>query len=479
MQRRFLFALLLAYVAPVSALSCEELFARADRDQRSAVVIPSAGCDLSTILQVARHRLTISGEDSAATIRLVTPSAGLRIVNARNVTVRDLAIISAEQGGSTGDSIAVTGDSAGFTLERVRFRGGGAHIHLAGAHDFLISDTYHTGPRRNGMVIYCGHCSRGLIQRPVIEGYVVPPGGPFRAIDIVESDHIAVVEPTIRDIDATAQPNFLGIEFVDSQNGSVTGGHISGLINGDGIFVGRSNGITISRVTVTNNSGHPRVIPGGGSGSGIDVFGSGDVTIVACTVRHNGHSPSPASRHHALEIYQSDGVRIIDTVAEDSGKNGVLLYGSRRVLLVGVTAADNQESGLNAFKASARADVSGDQLTVPPGYSFGKQWRRGTPIRIGNEIHRIASVADNEHLTLTERLPAKKSQPWSVESSFIAVDSRFERNGRASHGSGYQDGLTVTDRTQAIIVGAPPAANGGTQKNGLKVYSDAQVFSLP
>jgi hypothetical protein len=398
-------------------------------------------------------------------------------VNARNVTFRDFTVSSY---GSMGDSIKVSGDSVGFVIERVRFVGGGAHLNLAGARDFLVSETHHSGPRRNGMVIYCGHCVRGLIRRPVIEGYLVPAGGPFRAIDIVESEQVSVVEPTIRDIDATSQPNFAGVEFVDNRNSSVTGGRISGLVNGDGVFIGRSIGITISDVAVENNAGHSRSLPGGGSGSGIDVFGSGNVTIVGCTVRRNGHSASLASRHHALEIYQSDGVRVIDTTADDSGKNGVLLYGSRRVLLVGVSATGNQESGLNAFKASARADVAGDQMTVPPGYSFGKYWERDTPIRLGQKTHRIASVADNEHLTLTQRAPDQKSVSWSVESSFTAVDSRFEGNGLARRGNGYQDGLTITDATQALVVGIKaPVTKGAAQKNGIKPYGRAQILSLP
>src|SRR5262249_32848423 len=154
----------------------------------------------------------------------------------------------------------------------------------------------------------------------------------------------------------------------------------------------------------------------------------------------------------------------------------VLLYGSRRVLLVGVSATGNQASGLNAFKASARADVVGAQVTVPPRYSFGRDWQSGTPIQLGNKGGRIAAGADNEHLTLTERLPAQRRVPWAVESSFKAIDCRFEANGRNRRGKGFQDGLTVTDATQALIVGCKaPVVKGDTQKNGLQPYADAQV----
>lgn len=474
------FVFLTIWAIPAFSGSCEDLFRTAEREQRNVVTVPSAGCDLTTPLLMTTSGFTVVGETPAAEIRLTAPPAGLRIVNARNVSIRDLSIVSAEWDGSTGDSVAVTGNSGGFAIERVKFVGGGAHINLNGTGDFVISETKHVGPRRNGMVIYCNHCTRGIIHRPVIEGYVVPTGGPFRAIDLVESEHVSVFEPEIRDIDASSQANFAGIEYVDSHDGSITGGRISGLINGDGIFIGRSTGITISSVKVENNSGHPRSIPGGGSGSGIDVFGSGDITITGSTVRHNGHSPTPASRHHALEIYESDGVRIIDTTADDSGKNGVLLYGSPRVLLVGVSAVGNQESGLNAMKASARADISGDQLTVPSGDSFGRQWQSGTLIHLGDRTHRIASVTDNEHLTLTEHLPARKRVAWSVQTSLAVIDGRFEGNGLGRRGNGYQDGLTITDATQAVIIGTKaPVTKGGAQKYGLRSYSDALVLSLP
>ena len=473
-------AFALLFVTPCLASSCEDLFRAAERDARNVLTIPRSGCDLQSALSITRPHLVIAGEAPEAEIRLTNASAGLRVMNARDITFRDLSIKSS---GGSADSIAVTGDSPGFAIERVRFIGGGAHLNLNGATDFLLAETQHVGPRTNGNVIYCYRCRRGIIAHPRIEGYVVPPGGPYRAIEIIESENVSVSEPLITGIDASSQPNFAGIEFVDSHNGSVSGGRIAGMINADGITVGRSVGITVSGVTIEDNAGHPREIPGGGTGSGIDVFGAADTTIVGCTIRRNGHSPTAGSRHHALELYESDGVLVVDTVADDSGKNGILVYGSRGVKLVAVSASRNQESGLLAFAASGKAQVRGNRLTVTAPQSFGKQWRTGRTIRVGGKDRHVESVSDNDHLTLQEDAGSGQSVPWSFESTFTAIDSTFNENGVARiDRHGFSDGVSIGSATRAVLIDHetcdPRAPASRTQRNGLRHYADALVLTL-
>lgn len=477
---RIAFALLCLSAVSSSALSCEDLFHAAEGDASRVIIVPAAGCDLLSSLALTRPYLVIAGETPEAEIRLTTASAGLRVVNARNVTFRDLTVKAV---GSRGDSIAVNGDSSGFAVERVRFIGGGAHLNLNGTADFLLAETQHTGPRTNGTVIYCYRCHRGIIARPRIDGYVVPAGGPFRAIEVVESENISVAAPLITGIDASSQPNFAGIEFVDSRNGSVSGGRIAGMVNADGITIGRSIGITVAGVTIEDNFGHPREIPGGGTGSGIDVFGAADTTIVGCVVRHNGHSPAAGSRHHGLELYESDGILVVDTIADDSGKNGVLVYGSRDVKLISVSASRNQESGLMALAASGKAQVTGRLLAVTAPQSFGKQWRRGRTIRVGGSPRHVDAVNDNDHLVLQEEVGTRPSVPWSFESTLTVVDSTFNENGAARlDRDGFRDGVAVTSVTRALLIGTtacdarPSAAR--SQKRGIRRYADAQVLVL-
>lgn len=477
---RIAFALLFLPAISSFASSCEDLFHAAEAGASRVITIPAAGCDLQSTLSLRRSHLVIAGETPEAEIRLATAAAGLRVVNARYVTFRDLTIRSVS---SRSDSIGVNGDSSGFAVERVRFIGGGAHLNLNGTADFLLAETQHMGPRTNGNVIYCYRCRSGIIARPRIEGYVVPPGGPFRAIEIVESERVSISEALITGIDASSQPNFAGIEFVDSRNGSVRGGRIAGMVNADGITIGHSIGIAVTGVTIEDNFGHPREIPGGGTGSGIDVFGAADTTIVGCIVRHNGHSPAVGSRHHGLELYESDGVLVVDTVADDSGKNGVLVYGSRDVKLISVSASRNQESGLMALAAAGRAQATGKRLAVTAPQSFGKQWRQGRSIRVDGSTRHVDEVNDNDHLALQEDVGSRPNVPWSFESTLMVVDGTFNENGTARlDRDGFRDGVAVTNATRAILIGTT-ACDGRpsisrSQKRGIRRYADAIVLLL-
>jgi hypothetical protein len=470
--------LVAASISAAHALDCTELFVPSLR----IVTIPSAGCELRSLLTIRQAGLEIRGETATAAIRLLAPEAGVRIENAANVHIRSLAITSSVTSNAT-NSIFVIGDSPGFAAADIEFSGGGVHLSLNGARDFLIQRTRHRGPRTSGYTFYCYQCHHGIIDSPQIDGYVVPSGGPFRAIELLQSEDIHVVEPMVRDIDASSQPSFSGIEFVDSDGGSITGGRISGLINGDGITIGHARGVTISGVTIENNSGHPRKVPGGATGSGIDVFGAADTIIVGCIVRHNGHTPTPESRHYGLELYESDGVLVVDTVVEDSGVNGIVLYGSRDVKLISVSASRNRNSGLKAFAASGKAEVTGRQLSVALPQTFGKQWRRGTPLRLANKIRHVDFVRGNQQLILQEDGGSGRAVSWSVESSLLVVGGHFSGNGLGREKREYRDGLTITDRTQAVLVGVDSRRGGSvgsdrqpSQLEGVHVYSDAEVL---
>ena len=477
---RLPFAILLLALAPaLHALDCQELF----RAAQATVTIPAAGCDLNDLLTIRRSGLRIQGANASATVRLRTPAAGLRIENARNVRIESLTIDSAIQTGTPAPSILVIGDSPGFVAEDITFHDGGKHFSLNGAYDFLIQKTRHSGPRAEGFVIYCYQCRHGVIDSPQVDGFVVPSGGPFRAIEILQSDGIHIKNPVIRDIDARSQANYAGVDFTDSHNSSLTGGSIAGLINSDGVLVGRSTQTTITGVRIENNSGHPQQIPGGGTGSGIDVFGASGVTISKCIVRHNGHSPNPGTRHHGLELYQSNDLEITDTLADDSGKNGIFIYGSQRVKIVGGSASHNQEAGLYAFEAAGRANISGDTVTLPAQDSFGSKWVPGTPIKIGNAIENIAAVIDPTHLRLERAIGTRSNVKWSVQSSVVVIDGTYNENGAARLGRGFNEGILIGDRTQARLQAVratddrPPAQR--TQRNHIRAASEAAVTIEP
>lgn len=449
---------------------CDELFARS----ALRITLPAnTRCSLSHPWIIDKDGTQISGAGDSSVIELTSVDAGFRVLNAKNVTFKDARIESAVVDPKKVDSIFANPLSAGLTIERVWFYGGGAHISLNGTPNFRITATRHTGPRTNGNVIYCYRCQHGTIERPVIEGYRVPAGGPYRAIDILESEAVNIRDAEIRDIDARGAPNFAGIEYVDSKNATVTGGHISGLINGDGIFLGRSSGINITGARVENNSGDPAPLAGGGTGSGIDVFGSGNIEIRNCTLRQNGHSPTLGSRHHGFEIYQSEDVRIFDSTAEASGKNGVVIYGSRRISLNNVSVSGSQESGLFAFKAQGKADVDGTNVVLTEGGSFGKNWSAGTAITINRREQHIANVRDNTHLQLQASPGTQKNVTWSVESSFTVSGGRFHDNG-VGRDTKMHDGISVANATVATITGVDTRSrSGGTQRNGVKVYGNA------
>jgi len=458
------------------ALDCQELF----RASQTAVTIPTGGCELNDLLSLRQSGLHIKGATPNAQIRLRTPSAGLRIENARNVRIESFTIDSSVQTDTAAPSILVIGDSPGFVATDIVFTNGGKHFSLNGAHDFLIQKTRHRGPRTEGFVIYCYQCRHGVIDSPQVDGFVVPSGGPFRAIEILQSDGIQVKNPVIRDIDARSQANYAGVDFTDSHNSSLSGGSITGLINSDGVLVGRATQIVISGVRIENNSGHPQQISGGGTGSGIDVFGASNVTISKCIVRHNGHSPNPGTRHHGLELYQSNDLEITDTIADDSGKNGIFIYGSQRVKIVGGSASRNQEAGLYAFQAAGRANVTGDTVALPAQDSFGSKWPAGTPIKIGNAIEHIAVVIDPTHLRLDRAIGNKANVKWSVQSSVAVIGGTYEENGAAGLGRGFNEGILIGDRTQARLQGVraadhrPPGQR--TQRNHIRAAREAAVI---
>ncbi len=474
-------AILLLCVAPVlHALDCQNVF----RVPQATVTIPAAGCDLNDLLTLRQSGLHIRGAHPNAQIRLRTPSAGLRIENARNLHIETLTIASSVQSGTAAPSVLVIGNSPGFVAKDITFEDGGKHINLNGAHDFLIQNTRHQFARgglsrTEGFVIYCYQCRNGVIDSPQIDGFVVPPGGPYRAIEILQSDGIQVKDPVIRDIDARSQANYAGVDFTDSHHSSLSGGSITGLINSDGVVAGRSTQIAISGVRIENNSGHPQQIPGGGTGSGIDVFGASGVTIRKCIVRHNGHSPNPGTRHHGLELYQSNDLEITDTIADDSGKNGILIYGSQRVKIVGGSASHNQEAGLYAFEAAGRANVAGDTVSLPMHDSFGSKWPAGTPIKIGNTIERIAAVIDPTHLRLERAIGNKANVKWSVQSSVAIIGGTYDENGAGRLGRGFDEGILIGDRTEARLRGVqamddrPPAQR--TQRNHIRSAREAAV----
>jgi Right handed beta helix region len=467
--------LLLCFTPALHALDCHDLF----RAPQSAITVPARGCDLNDLLTVRQSGLHIKGASSAAQIRLRTPSAGLRIENARNVHIESLTIASSVQSGSAAASVLVIGDSPGFVAKDVTFTDGGKHLNLVGAHNFLVEKTRHRGSRTEGFVIYCYECRNGVIDSPQIDGFVVPAGGPFRAIEILQSEDIRVKDPVIRDIDARSQPNYAGVDFTDSHNSSLAGGTITGLINSDGVLVGRSTQVTISGVRIENNSGHPQQIPGGGTGSGIDVFGASGVTIGKCIVRHNGHSPNPGSRHHGLELYQSNDLYITDTIADDSGKNGIFIYGSQRVKIVGGSASHNQEAGLYAFEAAGRANVTGNTVTLPAQDSFGSKWPPGTPIKIADATEHIAAVIDPTHLRLDRAIGNKPNVKWSVQSSVVVIGGTYNENGSARLGRGFNEGILIGDRTQARLQGVRAADDRPlaqrTQRNHIRAASEAAV----
>jgi hypothetical protein len=467
----------------LSALRCEDVF-RASSD--TLVTIPAEGCTLSKLVVLRHPGLRIVGATPEATIYMTNHEAGLRIENAPKVHVESLKMSrNLMLTGNVADYILVIGNSPDFVAKDITFEDGGKHINLNGVHDFHIQNTRHRRTGRgalptDGFVIYCYQCHNGVIDAPRIDGFVVPAGGPFRAIEILQSDGIQVKNPVIRDIDARSQANYAGVDFTDTHNSSLSGGSITGLINSDGVLVGRATQIVISGVRIENNSGHPQQISGGGTGSGIDVFGASNVTISKCIVRHNGHSPNPGTRHHGLELYQSNDLEITDTIADDSGKNGIFIYGSQRVKIVGGSASRNQEAGLYAFQAAGRANVTGDTVALPAQDSFGSKWPAGTPIKIGNAIEHIAVVIDPTHLRLDRAIGNKANVKWSVQSSVAVIGGTYEENGAAGLGRGFNEGILIGDRTQARLQGVraadhrPPGQR--TQRNHIRAAREAAVI---
>jgi hypothetical protein len=457
-------------------VSCGDVFRAA---KTTTITIPTDGCVLSDPVPIKRSGLRIVGADSSAWIFLEN-GAQFRIEGASNVRFESVRFTGDSMvSGGLPAAVTVLGASPGFVAKDVTFTYNGKHFELNGAHDFLIQNTHHSGSRADGFVIYCYQCHNGVIDAPRIDGFVVPAGGPFRAIEILQSDGIQVKNPVIRDIDARSQANYAGVDFTDTHNSSLSGGSITGLINSDGVLVGRATQIVISGVRIENNSGHPQQISGGGTGSGIDVFGASNVTISKCIVRHNGHSPNPGTRHHGLELYQSNDLEITDTIADDSGKNGIFIYGSQRVKIVGGSASRNQEAGLYAFQAAGRANVTGDTVALPAQDSFGSKWPAGTPIKIGNAIEHIAVVIDPTHLRLDRAIGNKANVKWSVQSSVAVIGGTYEENGAAGLGRGFNEGILIGDRTQARLQGVraadhrPPAQR--TQRTNIRAASEAAV----
>src|SRR5262249_26456307 len=192
-----------------------------------------------------------------------------------------------------------------------------------------------------------------------------------------------------------------------------------------------------------------------------------------------GHSANPGSRHHGLELYQSNDLEIADTIADDSGKNGIFIYGSQRVKILGGSASRNQEAGLFAFQAAGPADGTGDLVSLPAHDSFGSKWQVGTPIKVGDSMERIAAVIDPTHLRLQRSVRDRKNVKWSVQSSIVLIGGEYNENGAARLGRGFEEGVLITDRTEARLQGVRAAddrpADQRTQHTNIRTAREAAV----
>jgi hypothetical protein len=285
----------------------------------------------------------IQGLGEATNIVLLNTSAFVQLGS--NTEIKDLVIQSSLT--TTINGGVFTQGTTNVTVQNVAFIGGGHQLNLNTVNNFRIIGTRHTGLTAPGGAIVVYNSDHGTVREPRVEASTWPSStSALRAIGFSSSSYIDVENPIVRNLDATQVVNFGALSFAGSHHMTLSGGQLTGNKGADG-FVSENGSADIDIVgTISSGNGvcPPCVGTNGATGDGFDIFNSSRVHLSTCVA--NGNGVWSGSAHAGIEIFTSSDVTVQGCDASDSGSNGIIVEGSPRTILMGVSAQRNQGDGV-------------------------------------------------------------------------------------------------------------------------------------
>lgn len=374
-------------------------------------------------------------------------------------------------------------NSSDVSVSNFTFTGGGPHIYFDGVTaPCRITNTVHNSLTAGADVVGVYNSTKCVVENTAILPFTLPATvDRVRAIEIYGGSGNQVVNPTITGIDATTTPSYGGVAFTGTNNSSLHGGVISGLLNGDGVLC--ENGSQYTIVDGVNSSGNNPATAGAGAtretGDGIDIFNCFHTQVSNSIFVGNGLDQTLA--HPNIEIFRSDDTTISNTLSSGAGQVGIIVQGSPRTTLHQVTSRLNYNSGLVTFNNFGQVDTNGTAVTWISGtlsLRFGLGWQAGTPIAINGADYTIASVEDDTHLTLTTSAGVQSNVQYVVESTINIEGGDYSDNNTADASLVWQrDGIYLSSHTTGSIshITANDTRNTPLQDYGIRIENTADV----
>lgn len=417
----------------------------------------------------------LAGSGDTTVLHLATSSA--RIVQCSGTAVRNLQISSSQTSVVTGGGL-YSALTSNVQASNLIFSGGGPQIAYQNVSNFNISDTRHLNLTAPGNAILVNGSNHGVVSNPQIGEFTAPASASYYGGALLVangSSDIAIVNPTITNIDGTTVRDYAGVDISASHQVSVFGGHISRLKNSDGVVTeDGATDVNISGTVAEENSNFVGVGSFGNNGDGFDIYNSARVELSDCTGNTNGHLST--NLQHGLEVFSSEDVTVSNCVFSSNGAEGVIVVGSPRTKVVDVTSNGNCMAGIYFEHAPGTVDVSGVDVTLDSGAGFGLAWEPGTQIWIQSQPYTILSVTDGSHLKLLTSPGTLSSVPYAVE-SYQAQLSGGSFNNNGSSGT-LAHGIYLADATTASIsnaIATDDRPSGKTQMWGANLQNAAQA----
>jgi len=458
-----------------TALDLGAQIAAADTDLDASagqIWVTSSGTISTAVNLRKNHDLICVG--SQVTLTMSTSSSS--IVQSSHTRVKGCTF-------SSSLTIAVKGEvysqnTTDVGAEDLTFIGGGTNIQYSSVTGFTITNPHVVSMTAPTFSIEAFRSIDGQIISPQVEDFTWPAtadGVELRAIVVMNSSKVEVIDPVIRNIDATRVWTFGGVSFWGSTNSSLVGGILNGLKNGDGVVTEKGSAdIDISGTQSFGNSPSAGAGVNANDGDGFDIFNSARVHLSACNGRGNGI----IGPHHNIEIFTSTDVTVQDCDASDGAYAGVAVVGSPRTKLLGITANRNQSAGLAFTPALGTVNTYGTSVTFVSGESFGMAWAPNTTIIINSGTYKIASVSGFTSLTLTTSAGTQTGVTYSVDSyDGQVIGGEFSGNGLGLGVTGTREGVYLAGGTTGLIQGItatdPKAMK--TQTYGIRLENSARA----
>ncbi|HEY6766372.1 MAG TPA: hypothetical protein VI386_16565 [Candidatus Sulfotelmatobacter sp.] len=393
---------------------------------KGEIRVARSGTISELVLLPSNHDLVCAGD--RVTLTLSSSIAGIR--QQSNTRVRGCTLASRQVSPPSDGAEIFSHGTSNVQVEDVTFIGGGYHIKYDTVSNFSIKDTRHVSiTARGASPILIDSSTHGQIISPQIDGYTEPAGDSgIRLIGVNKSTFINIIDPTIRDVDASTVPGCGGITFTASHNSTLQGGVIRGLKNCDGVLTestgaADSSDIDISGTVSAGHNASPGLGKNANNGEGFDIFNSKRVRLSAVIANNNGETPG--NHQPGIEVSNSHEISISNSIASYNGVDGIKIDGSTGVSID--KSHTNHNGGvILVMPALGRVSVTTGSTIVDwtPGganITFSAVWPAGTKIVIGGAVYTVASFQSTTRLTLTNDFSAATGQYAYNVDSYVEI----------------------------------------------------------